>query len=143
MSWTCTGIRIGRGLSCATSRRCFQNCSLWQRPVATTHSPFIVQSLDGQGLVNLSGGNLLEERREHYSIEDVAEETMGVDSPQRSKRFLDMEAAAQRYYSLLERLADDDPEVIEAKAELDWIEARFSDNAAYAALLKLHGTAAE
>ncbi len=111
--------------------------------VATTHSPFIVQSLDGQGLVNLSNGSVLEERTEPYSIEDVAEETMGVDTPQRSKLFLEMEAAAHRYYDLLDRLSDDDPNVMEAKAELDRIEARFSDNPAYAALLKLHRSAAE
>jgi len=111
--------------------------------VATTHSPFIVQSLDGQGLVNLSDEGVLEERREPYSIEDVAEETMGVDSPQRSKLFLEMEAAAQRYYELLDELSDDDPKVAKAKAELDRIEARFSDNPAYAALLKLHRSAAE
>ena len=111
--------------------------------MATTHSPFIVQSLDGQGLINLSDKGVLEERREPYSIEDVAEETMGVDSPQRSKLFLKMEAAAQRYYELLDELSDDDSKVTKAKAELDRIEARFSDNPAYAALLKLHRTAAE
>ena len=111
--------------------------------VATTHSPFIVQSLDGHGLVNLSARGVLEERTEPYSIEDVAEETMGVDTPQRSKLFLEMEAAAQRYYKLLDELSDDDPEVTKAKAELDRIEARFSDNPAYAALLKLHRSAAE
>ena len=111
--------------------------------VATTHSPFIVQSLDGQGLVNLSKSGALEERKEPYSIEDVAEETMGVDTPQRSKLFLEMEAAAQRYYELLDRCRDDHPDVIGAKAALDRIEARFSDNPAYTALLKLHRAAAE
>ena len=111
--------------------------------VATTHSPFIVQSLDGHGLVNLSDRSVLEERTEPYSIEDVAEETMGVDAPQRSKPFLEMEAAAERYYELLDRLKEDDPKVMQAKAELDRIEARFSDNPAYAALLKLRRSAAE
>ena len=106
--------------------------------VATTHSPFIIQSLDGQGLINLSDRGVLEKRAETYSIEDVAEETMGVDTPQRSKLFLEMEAAAERYYRLLDELNDDDPEIAQAKAELDQIEARFSDNPAYAALLKLH-----
>ena len=110
--------------------------------VATTHSPFIVQSLDGKGLINLSDGGVLEERREPYSIEDVAEETMGVDRPQRSKLFLEMEAAAQRYYTLLDQSSDDYSDVAQAKAELDRIEARFSDNPAYAALLKLHRSAA-
>ena len=110
--------------------------------VATTHSPFIVQSLDGQGLVNLSEEGVLEERKEPYSIEDVAEQTMGVETPQRSKLFLEMEEAAERYYDLLDQLSDDDPKVAQAKAELDRIEARFSDNPAYAALLKLHRSSA-
>ena len=68
---------------------------------------------------------------------------MGVDAPQRSKLFLEMEAAAERYYELLDRLNEDDPRVVQAKAELDRIEARFSDNPAYAAWLKLHRSAAE
>lgn len=110
--------------------------------IATTHSPFIIQSLDGHGLVNLSDQGVLEERREPYSIEDVAEETMGVEAPQRSKLFLEMEAAAKHYYELLDQLSDDDPEIKQAKEKLDQIEARFSDNPAYAALLKLRRSAA-
>lgn len=94
-------------------------------------------------MVNLSDSGVLEERKESYSIEDVAEETMGVDTPQRSKLFLEMEAAAQRYYDLLDQCRDDHPDVKQAKAALDRIEARFSDNPAYAALLKLHRAAAE
>ncbi len=111
--------------------------------VATSHSPFIVQSLDGHGLINLSDSGVLENRMETYSIEDVAEETMGVDSPQRSKHFLEMEAAAQHYYELLDRLSEDHSDVKNAKAELNRIEARFSDNPAYAAFLKLNRSAVE
>lgn len=111
--------------------------------VATTHSPFIVQSLDGQGLINLSDEGLLQERKEPYSIEDVAEETMGVETPQRSKRFLEMETAARRYYELLDPCKDDHhPDVAQAKKELDEIEAHFSTNPAYAAFLKLKRYAA-
>ncbi|KKZ14310.1 MAG: hypothetical protein TH68_05255 [Candidatus Synechococcus spongiarum 142] len=112
--------------------------------IATTHSPFIIQSLDGQGLINLSNDNVLQERKEPYSIEDVSEETMGVDTPQRSKRFLEMETAARRYYELLDQCRDEHhPDVAQAKKELDRIEAHFSDNPAYAAFLKLHRYAAE
>ena len=106
--------------------------------VTTTHSPFIVQSLDGQGLINLDDRSVLEERGAPYSIEDIAEETMGVDTPQRSRLFLEMEAAARRYYQLLDQRGDDHPGVVQAKAELDKTEARFSNNPAYAAFLKLH-----
>ena len=59
--------------------------------------------------------------------------------PQRSKRFLEMETAARRYYELLDQCRDDQhPDVAQAKKELDRIEAHFSDNPAYAAFLKLH-----
>ena len=111
--------------------------------IASTHSPFIIQSLSGHGLVNLSDESLLVERREYFSIEDVAEETMGVDCPQRSKLFLEMEVAAERYYSLLDNLNDNHADIQKAKAELNQIEARFSDNPAYAALLKLRRSAVE
>ncbi len=111
--------------------------------IATTHSPFTVQSLDGQGLINLSDRGVLEERKEPCSIEDVAKDTMGVETPQRSKPFLEMEAAAERYYRLLDKLGDNDPDVMAAKTELNRVEARFSDDPAYAALLKPRRSAAE
>ena len=112
--------------------------------VATTHSPFIVQSLDRQGLVNLGGEGILEEKREPRSVEDVAEDTMGVKEPQRSRLFLEKEAAALKYYELLDRLDDDDhPDVVNAKKELDKIEGRFIDDPAYTAFLKLHRAAGE
>ena len=61
----------------------------------------------------------------------------GWDTPQRSKFFLEMEAAACRYYELLDQLSDDDPDVRQAKEELDRIEARFSDNPAYRRLVEV------
>ena len=112
--------------------------------VATTHSPFIVQSLNGHGLVNLSDKGVLEEPKEPRSVEEIAEETMGVDKPQRSRLFQLKEAAARRYYELLDRLDDDDHrDVVKAKRELDEIEERFMDDPAYAAFLKLQRSAAE
>ena len=111
--------------------------------VTTTHSPFIVQSLDGQGLINLDDRSVLEKRKELYSIEDLAEETMGVDMPQRSKRFVEMEKKARDYYKLLDKYKNEHhPDVAKTKAELDKIEADFSDDPAYTAFLKLHRYAA-
>lgn len=112
--------------------------------VATTHSPFIVQSLEGQGVVNLSEEGILEEKREPRSVEDVAEETMGVDTPQRSRPFLKKEAAALKYYEILDRLDDEDhPKVLRAKKELDELEGRFMDDPAFAAFLKLRRASVE
>jgi len=39
----------------------------------TTHSPFIIQSPDGHGVVNSSDRGSLEERIETHGIEDIAE----------------------------------------------------------------------
>ena len=73
-----------------------------------------------QGVVNLSEEGILEEKRQPRSVEDVAKETMGVDTPQRSRPFLKKEAAALKYYETLDRLDDEDhPKVLRAKKELD------------------------
>ena len=112
--------------------------------VATTHSPVIVQSLERQGLVNLSDAGVLGEPKEPRSVEEIAEETMGVETPQRSRLFLQKETAAHRYYELLDSLDDDDhPDVVKAKKELDRTEERFMDDPAYSAFLKLRRSAAE
>ena len=69
---------------------------------------------------------------------------MGVENPQRSRLFQQKEAAARRYYELLDRLDDDDhPDVVTAKRKLDEIEERFIDDPAYAAFLKLRRSAVE
>jgi len=39
----------------------------------TTHSPFIIQSPDGHGVVNSSDRGSLEERIETHGVEDIAE----------------------------------------------------------------------
>jgi hypothetical protein len=64
---------------------------------ASTHSPFIIQSLQPGELVDLDG------RHAEYadkSIEDIAEQQMGVPIPQRSERYLKMKAAAEEYYQV-------------------------------------------
>lgn len=104
--------------------------------IVTTHSPFIVQSLaDGQ-LVNLDpdvpGGAYANE-----SPEDIVERQMGVELPQRSERRRREYEAAKRYYDLLDRMPDADPdELARIKAELDAIVAPYADNQAYVAFLE-------
>ena len=111
--------------------------------IATSHSPFIVQSVSQGGVINLDQGDDVPETPEMQSIEDVAENIMGVDLPQQSQRFQKMMAVAEKYYHLIESgLAEKDPEKIKIlRDQLDELEEPFADNPAYVAFLRLQRTA--
>lgn len=104
--------------------------------VATTHSPFIIQSLRPGQLVNLdpdSADALYADR----SPEDIAEQIMGVEIPQRSERRQREYEAARRFYELLDQMPDaDDPTLLRLKAELDEIVAPYAENQAFVAFLE-------
>ena len=106
--------------------------------VASTHSPFIIQSLYHKKdclLWDLEKNQPLE--IESQSIEDIAEELQGVENPQQSKRYLAMMAAAEAYYEKLHQYKDaPDAELIKLKADLDELSMPFSDDPAFVAQLK-------
>lgn len=110
--------------------------------IATTHSPFIIQSLRDGELINLD--NPLEaEEYENKSIEDITEYVMGVEEPQRSDRYQKMMEAAEEYYRVLQDAKGASPERIqELKIKLDRLVEPFSDNVAYHAFLKMEREAA-
>jgi len=126
--------------------------------IATTHSPFIIQSTAIGELVDLNqppmaSDNLdiantatwLESGTEYtnLSIEDIAEDVMGVEVPQRSHRYQEMYEAAKKYYTLLQEAASADQAQKEAlKRKLDELSAPFSDNVAYHAFLEMKRIAA-
>lgn len=127
--------------------------------IATTHSPFIIQSLDsgevidlqeaeeGERVVPPDEGNFAWPGAEypyaHRSIEDIVEELMDVPVPQRSQRYQEMYEAAQQYYALLEQGKDADPQEKERlKTRLDELSAPFSDHVAYHAFLEMERMAA-
>ncbi len=109
--------------------------------VATTHSPFIVQSLRDGELINLDPQPA--EEYHDKSIEDIAENVMGVEMPQKSERYLEMMEAAEEYYRVLQEAKDASPERIEElKARLDELTIPYSDDPAYQAFLKMEREAA-
>ena len=104
---------------------------------ATTHSPFIIQSLREGELV------VLDEREPHpyvnRSIEDISEEVMGVAQPQRSERFQQMIDAAKDYYRTLDAIraqGGDEGRAKTLKRELDRLLEPFRDDPAYVAYLE-------
>jgi predicted ATP-binding protein involved in virulence len=106
---------------------------------ATTHSPFIIQSLRPDELIDLDGHLTGEDTR--GSIEDIAE-GMGVAVPQRSERFLEMVAAAEAYYKALDAVPTSPPEERERlKLRLDELSAPFSDDPAFIAFLNVERVA--
>lgn len=107
--------------------------------VATSHSPFIIQSLYGRSDVSLWDLDSAQALPiDSKSIEDIAENKQGVDIPQQSQRYLDMQAAASEFYSVLQQIpAADSDEVSKLKSRLDELMEPYSDDAAFQAFLKM------
>ena len=121
--------------------------------IATTHSPFIIQSLQPGEVLDLSAVGALFKPDpvykhiaepgpgspySHRSIEDIVEEVMGVPIPQRSFRHQRMYEAACEYFQLLEQGQVADPELkLQLKLRLDELSAPFSDDMAYVAYLEM------
>ena len=104
--------------------------------IATTHSPFIIQSLRPGELVTLDPEEFGEYA--NRSVEDIAEHVMGVEVPQKSERYLEMMKAAEEYYRLLR---DAPGQAQQAEERLAELAVRFSDDPAYQALLRLERAA--
>ena len=103
--------------------------------IASTYSPFIIQSLAEGRLIDLDNNQPAE--FPDLSIEDITETILGIPQPQRSKRYLDMRAAAAEYMSLLGKSQDGDPaEKQRLKRRLDELMAPFSTNQAFCAVLE-------
>jgi predicted ATP-binding protein involved in virulence len=103
--------------------------------IATTHSPFIIQSLRPDELINLDNRD-----GEYYnkSIEDIAEDVMGVELPQQSERWKKMMQAAEKYYQVLEQAKNaSEAEIEKLKEKLDELSMPYSDDPAYQGFLKM------
>ncbi len=104
--------------------------------VVTTHSPFILQSAEGiANVINLDtdiSGTI-----EGRSLEDVAEDHLGVENVYWSIRRKNMFEAAKKYYAVLEEAKDADPDELDRlKQELDELSQPYTGNVAFAAFLE-------
>jgi predicted ATP-binding protein involved in virulence len=110
--------------------------------IATSHSPFIIQSLRPGELIDL---NEVEgaAQFQNQSIEDIVEKVQGVDLPQLSERKQQMFDAATEYYKVLEKAkAADSVELKQLKDKLDELIMPFSEDMAYQAFLRMERLAA-
>ncbi len=104
--------------------------------IVTTHSPFVIQSAKANEVINLE--RELVEDPSMKSIEDISEEEMLVEEVTRSNRFLQMQALAQQYFSLVQqgKRSTQDHDLRQIKKKLDDIELEFNDDPVYVALMK-------
>ena len=106
--------------------------------VVTSHSPFILQSLDQGKIINLDHCDNPEQDADQWNrgVEDIVTGVMGVDTP-RSALYQRMMAVAQKYYALLDAgKPATDAQVKKLGDKLDRYELEFSEHPAYVALLK-------
>lgn len=109
---------------------------------ATSHSPFIVQSLRPGELIDLNETPGAAEYQDK-SIEDIVELVMDVPLPQMSERKQDMLETAKKYYEVLEQARGvEGPELEGLKARLDELSTPFSEDPAYQAFLEMERVAA-
>ncbi|MBK9168428.1 MAG: AAA family ATPase [Bryobacterales bacterium] len=104
---------------------------------ATTHSPFLIQSLrSGEELVMLDGQPVAE--LGNKPIEEIARGIMGVANPQVSARYEEMTEVARHYLENLERARLTPAKKLDKlKQKLEESIAPYADNPAYQAFLRM------
>lgn len=104
--------------------------------IVTTHSPFIVQSLKADELINLDEGSGEDPYKK--SLEDIVEDEMHVEDVRRSAEFLKMQEVAGEYFELLSSSNNENnvSQLSKLKNQLDELESKFSSDPAYVALMK-------
>ena len=102
--------------------------------VVSTHSPFIIQSLKEGELISFDKDVITTGEPFREGIEDITSDRMGLRQDIRSKRFTDMVQAATRLFEAADSGSSNTDEL---KAQLDQIEAEFSDDPAYLAAIRL------
>lgn len=104
--------------------------------IGTTHSPFIVQSLRDDELINLQGQSV--PQLGNLSVEAIANGLMGVDRPDVGQRYEQMVGAAKEYLLTLDDAAKAPADKLaEYEEKLAAGIAPYADNPAFQAFLEL------
>jgi predicted ATP-binding protein involved in virulence len=108
--------------------------------IATSHSPFIIQSIGKNSIIKLDQSNeTLSVDATKLSIEDISENIQNIPTPQMSSKKIEMLEVAKEYFEkleLLEKGGISQEEIEEIKNRLDEVSAIYDDNMAYVAFLE-------
>lgn len=102
--------------------------------IVSSHSPFIIQSVYSRNIITLDGHNDAADPNRR-SIEEIVLQEMNLDTV-RSLAYQKMVAQAETYYNLVKTMRADSVQAQDIKHQLDAIEAEFSNDPAYVALLR-------
>lgn len=107
--------------------------------IVTTHSPFIVQSVDSKNVIALDSVKGLVSPS-NRGIEEIAATEMGMRDQQRSTKYVEKFALATRYFELVKQEKEDRTEIKQVKDQLDKLEldASLLNDPAYEAFLRLN-----
>jgi predicted ATP-binding protein involved in virulence len=105
--------------------------------ITTSHSPFIIQSLRPEEIINMESEDITEDPSVK-SIEDIAEDVMQIKNVRRSRRFENMQDLAAEYFRLIKEGKDseNDRTTKNLKVRLDELELEFNNDPVYVALMK-------
>ena len=111
--------------------------------VCTSHSPFIIQSLETGELRSLEPGGAALAEYSGRSIEDIAEDIQRVEAPQLSRESVNLNRASEQYFKLLQEWQGGEKsyELKEAEANYRRVAERYSANPGLSAILKLDALA--
>lgn len=101
--------------------------------ICATHSPFIIQSLEEGELITLD--QTLDSEYSGESIEDIAEDVMGVEMPQYSEKKRKMYEATKEYLIALQQ-SKSEKDLATLRKKMNELEALYSENPAYLALIE-------
>ncbi|MEZ4863519.1 MAG: AAA family ATPase [Caldilineaceae bacterium] len=109
--------------------------------IATTHSPFIIQTLRTGELISLDTQPIPETG--NLGVEEIARGLMNVPRPEVSPRYREMVDVAQNYLATLAEAKEEPPQKLAAfKARLAESIEPYADNPAYQAFLEMKRIAA-
>ncbi len=116
--------------------------------IVTTHSPFIIQSLKADEIMQLDRDNQnesIDNEPFRDSIEEIAASLMKVPNVERSHLFKEMEQNATEYFNLISegKNSKNSEKVRDIKTKLDQLELNYSDDPAYVALMKAERLSSE
>lgn len=105
--------------------------------IATTHSPFVIQSVGRQKVQKATEKGSFTFSGEAITIEDIVEDIQDIDMPQRGRRAEQLSKAAEHYFSLLAQESADSGELGKAEHAYRLASEPFTSNPAVHALLKV------
>ena len=107
--------------------------------IVTSHSPFIVQSVESKNVITLDGEKG-SENPQNRGVEEISAHEMGMQDALRSQKYKQKYELAEKYFQLVKEGREGRQEIDKVKKELNDLELKFSliTDPAYEAFLRIN-----